>query len=484
MNRTILGSVCAALLVVVALGQTGIAQDDSAQASDLARVRVYRDAWLDYERFVEVMDEMREPLVQALLLAYEGLQAFSPDEQVLKAQTIVNLLEGAESPLYDPAIELDESLKTGIRVILDGYRVPATGDSGTSEGDLSWNGIDVPNPSLLASIVPDLRDLLRLASSSAQRAADRGATPSGRRDALLTAQALLGMFSLETRALTAPLRITVTPGESIQAAIDSAIPGATITIEPGIYRETLDIQKSVTLQGWGPDVVIKPVNSQVGILVHSDEEIAVNIQWLTVRAASIGVDVRGNARLQFEAGDVTDCGTGLLVEENANVTADQVRLLNDGIAMAVTGSGSARLTDCHLENSTGSDTALLVMDDASVTLESSFVRNNAGNGIRLANRATLTLVDGLIDGNGLDGTLLWDQSTLHMTGSKFYSNLGYGIRALSGECPTSDGTLGESFSGTITGYGNFFADPENELVGNKLGKFCPEDLGFLTEGPD
>ena len=41
-------------------------------------------------------------------------------------------------------------------------------------------------------------------------------------------------------------RITVEPGESIQAAIDEGSPGDTIEVKSGTYGEGIDINKQLT----------------------------------------------------------------------------------------------------------------------------------------------------------------------------------------------------------------------------------------------
>lgn len=52
--------------------------------------------------------------------------------------------------------------------------------------------------------------------------------------------------------------ITVSPGQSIQAAVDAASPGATILIAPGTYHEAVQIRKDgLTVQG-SPGTVLEP----------------------------------------------------------------------------------------------------------------------------------------------------------------------------------------------------------------------------------
>ncbi len=49
---------------------------------------------------------------------------------------------------------------------------------------------------------------------------------------------------------------TVENGESIQDAINSASPGDTIQVEPGTYEEYLEVNKRLTIEGTGEDVII------------------------------------------------------------------------------------------------------------------------------------------------------------------------------------------------------------------------------------
>lgn len=58
---------------------------------------------------------------------------------------------------------------------------------------------------------------------------------------------------------TGPVRYTVLPGESIQAAVDAARPGDTIQLYPGTYRESVLVTKAdLTLRGSGRSTVIMP----------------------------------------------------------------------------------------------------------------------------------------------------------------------------------------------------------------------------------
>ncbi|MFK7801499.1 MAG: choice-of-anchor Q domain-containing protein [Anaerolineae bacterium] len=106
---------------------------------------------------------------------------------------------------------------------------------------------------------------------------------------------LVGIASIlfSTRAATAAT-INVSPGQSIQAAIDSATAGDTILISAGVYTESLVLNKNVSLTGVNSDTTIiqAPANSRV-ISVGVNVDSSVVISGLAIT----GGDVDGGAGL-------------------------------------------------------------------------------------------------------------------------------------------------------------------------------------------
>jgi DNA-binding NarL/FixJ family response regulator len=68
--------------------------------------------------------------------------------------------------------------------------------------------------------------------------------------------------------------LTVNPGESIQAAVDSAPSGATIVVMPGTYSEFVTISKTVAIEGYDKATTILERTELIPavILTSSKEE--------------------------------------------------------------------------------------------------------------------------------------------------------------------------------------------------------------------
>jgi len=471
---------CVVLLLIVVLFMSVMGQGDASSATDFQKVSDVMDALDEYQQFLTMLVQLRESLGQVVLAAYEGLQAYAPEDQIRNAQVIVNLLEGPQSPLYDPSIELADSPVPGIRPWVEDFLSESTERSSWDEAGLSYEDERGTTVMLPPNMFQLLRDWLRLASVSAVAATDPASPGLERRDDLLIAQAFLVILSNFTTELTRPLRVTVVPGESIQSAIDRAWSGGTVFIDPGVYRETLYIRKDITLQGFGSGVVLEPIDTQTGILIRSDEQAHVEINNLTIRNAGAGLSVEGNVTLQLNLVELESCATGLRLEGDAHAIAEGVRWIGNGMALLADGTSDALLLDATIEDSTSSLGGIVVQGNATVALENATVMDGMGNGILLLENATATVEDSLLRGNALDGIRVTDASHLLLTGNDFYYNGGFGLRVLSDQCSQDGDPSSEAFSGSVSGSGNRFGS-SNSVVGNALGQYCPEDLTFLTE---
>jgi parallel beta-helix repeat protein len=135
--------------------------------------------------------------------------------------------------------------------------------------------------------------------------------------------------------------IVVSPGQSIQAAIESAAPGQLILVRPGEYREMLFVHKPVRLQGWGaPSTIIDGVKT-----VTSDSLSA----WRSRLAAHVTAgdfdllpgQVAGPTLLAFEE------GPAVLVAGNAGEFGGAAAARIDGFTVTGASEGGGILVSGH-----------------------------------------------------------------------------------------------------------------------------------------
>lgn len=157
-----------------------------------------------------------------------------------------------------------------------------------------------------------------------------------KRVALLAAVALASSTAMVLGSPAGAATFTVSPGQSIQAAIDAAPSGSTILVRPGVYRENLTVQKdAITLQGSGPGATfLEPPASFTGPCAFPGEDgsetVAPGICVLgdldfsggppTVRRPVTGVRVIGFTVRSFPGdGIFVFGGRGTVVQGNALV---------------------------------------------------------------------------------------------------------------------------------------------------------------------
>lgn len=125
--------------------------------------------------------------------------------------------------------------------------------------------------------------------------------------------------------------ITVEPGDSIQAAIDSAHPGDTVELEKGTYFQQVNITKDdITLKGEGNETVIKPPKTAP----NGNCDAAEGVTGICVASATVPTD--GTATPVIEGVVIEDLavqdfpGVGIFVFSADKSKVEDVKASNNG----------------------------------------------------------------------------------------------------------------------------------------------------------
>lgn len=277
-----------------------------------------------------------------------------------------------------------------------------------------------------------------------------------------------------------PCTEIVSPGESIQAAVDAAPEGALICLAPGIWRESLVITKNLSLraetlgtatiwgntQGRGTPPVVR-ICAREGVDPHQyAPDVAIeNIVVAGTYGWSFGILVGIGAKAKITNCTVAACGSGICIEDGADVMLSgstiignrlmpDPNFIGDGVGIGICGSAQAVIRQCTISG-------------------------NGNDGIVVADTSKVTIADCTIDGNRF-GIALHDAIEVIIEGNRIVRNCHYGVYLF--EPPM--------FTGHIVGKANVIPAPdapegncwEHSIGGGCIGAFYPPevDLRFLT----
>lgn len=261
-----------------------------------------------------------------------------------------------------------------------------------------------------------------------------------------------------------PCTLTVQPGESIQAVIDQAKPGAVICLEGAVWNENLTIAKSMTLRGVGPG---RPRISGVRdgypvINIQGEYEIEVAIENLLITEARgekcavkgpqgicpYGIQARGWVKVTIQNTVVSDHSMGIWVTDDAQATIisstfsrnrwhgiavdgfAQVVLTNttvfdnNGDGLLVGGSAQVIISDAQVSGN--SIDGFMVGDSAKVTIENSTISDNQ-TGLYVWNLARVSITACTISDNKEGGLIARELAAVSLTNSNFSRN-GIGLK--------------------------------------------------------
>ena len=225
-------------------------------------------------------------------------------------------------------------------------------------------------------------------------------------------------------ALIAGAGCNRTPRLSLQTRIDRAEPGTTISIDPGTYRESLRIDKSIVLEGAGTgddgSSIVGSVGGVATIAIEGDVQVA--IRNLTIQSGVGGIAVRGGATLSLERVRILDSlGSGLSLGDSASATLGDCTINRSGRnGISISGAASLVATACAIHESEA--VGIAASTRGTVRIENSSIENSGECGLEILGGTVAELRHSDVVANGyaetvrtiLDGAA---QSGLWLAGS-------------------------------------------------------------------
>lgn len=243
--------------------------------------------------------------------------------------------------------------------------------------------------------------------------------------------------------------ITV-PGDyaTIQAAINAAVAGDTISVGAGTYTENINVNKNVTIIGVGATTIINPAIDQSGFIVTAD---GAKIQNLKIILATSGVDAQA-IRLQG-ADDVIISGTTIETTGNKSLgiwiggvgysNSNNLQIIGNTITITDESTG------IYAEGGSSAQTGWKI--------QSNTITANKGNPLELYDVTNSEVSDNALTTTASGGSnVMWFSELSNLANLVFKDNI------LSGSSG-SEVAIGNDFRGDSLINGNTL-DPDNTVV--------------------
>ena len=252
--------------------------------------------------------------------------------------------------------------------------------------------------------------------------------------------ALVGCSSDSDEGLFDDGLLSVGPGGdfvSIQAAVDAAPGGATITVGPGTYTERVVIDKSLTLIGAGAASKIElggsgqPDPDDTGAGIDSALEVR----------DTVGVIVRG-----FTVRGPAD---GVRVQDSSDVVLQEI-VASDNGDEGVDIRGSSEVEVSGIFESNGDEGVQIREGSQGVVVHASTMRLNAQDGVKIRDSTNCIVRDNVVRENSDDGVLVRNSGGVEVLNNEIAGNIGFGLRI--GNSPDivfEDNTIQNNVAGDI-----------------------------------
>ena len=278
---------------------------------------------------------------------------------------------------------------------------------------------------------------------------------------------------------------------SIGAAIRAAADGAVISVAPGVYHESIIIDRDVTIIAdgtvelvatYGPALVGKAASTVVrGVALRGSDPAAVTVLasagalalehceisvgrvevtgWASARlvncrihhSTQAGLHVTGDAKVKLAKCAIEDIdGDGVVLSQSCHVemsSATIARTMRTGVSLS--GSASAILSDCDISHT--SEAGIYTQDSVRVLVRGSRLHDTGGDALRLTGSAVPAQEGGpLSDPTSPEGAL---PNGIEVVDCKITRSGRTGVRAIGASVVTMNGCdiSGSTSTGVVLG---------------------------------
>jgi nitrous oxidase accessory protein len=238
---------------------------------------------------------------------------------------------------------------------------------------------------------------------------------------------LLGALLFVTRAVAEPPRVINVPGEhkTIAEALSVVPDGGTVEIAPGMYSESLVIDRPVVLRGGAGEVIISGEDDQPVITITGTNDVTVH--GLTIQNGEIGILVYRGQNVFLRNNVVRNNRlVGIKVRmAQAAVTGNTVVSTQAPYGKGIHITNTMEWPTSLIQGNMVSDNARggIVTNMAMVRVIGNVVRRNGQVGVAIIEMTEAVVADNEISGNGENGMHISDRTTAIVCNNVITSSL-------------------------------------------------------------
>ncbi|MDD1671946.1 MAG: right-handed parallel beta-helix repeat-containing protein, partial [Methanomicrobiales archaeon] len=228
--------------------------------------------------------------------------------------------------------------------------------------------------------------------------------------------------------------ISVSSGESLQAAINAATDGDILLIEAGTYPEPIVINRSITLRGEGHPVIdARRLLNRDAVTITAPNVTFQGV--MVVNSSRAGINVSAPT-CQIIASEISWHAHSGIAIRSVNGTTIRDTIIHDissgspGYGIYLSQAGDARMENVSTQNTNG--TGIYLYRSTNVSINDATITGALSHGVFIRMSSTVTLTGSTITGNGIGattyGVIVENSPSTYLTANHIVDNRCHGIR--------------------------------------------------------